>query len=61
VKVGDRVKVASGFTTGTVTQVIWRGAASSGVSYIDRVSVMYDNGMISTHDPRRLEVIDEDA
>ena len=58
-KVGDRVKVTSGFIVGTVTEVIWRGIASSGVSYIDRVSVMYDNGMVSTYDPRQLEVFDD--
>ncbi len=58
-KAGDRVRVTSGFIVGTVTEVFWRGATSSGVSYIDRVSVMYDNGMVSTHDPRHLEVINE--
>jgi hypothetical protein len=61
VKIGDRVSVASGLVSGIITQVLWRGAASSGVSYIDRVSVMHDNGMVSTYDPRQLEVIGGDA
>ena len=58
-KVGDVVRVTSSTMSGTITHVLWRAAASSGVSYIDRVSVMHDNGMVSIYDPRQLEVIDE--
>jgi len=61
VKIGDRVRTRSGFATGTITNVYWRGAAGSGCSYIDSVEVTYPNGMVSTYDPSHLEVIDENA
>jgi hypothetical protein len=61
VKIGDRVRTRSGFVTGTITSVYWKGAAGSGVSYIGSVEVTYPNGMVSVYDPSHLEVIDENA
>jgi hypothetical protein len=60
-KLGDLVRIKSIDLTGRVTRVFWRGAAGSGISYIDKVQVQHPNGMISEHDPDSLEVIDENA
>jgi hypothetical protein len=58
-KVGDMVRVNSNLLIGRVTRVFWRGAAGSGISYIDKVEIQHENGMVSEHDPSSLEVIDE--
>jgi hypothetical protein len=60
-KRGDIVRIGSSGLIGIVHSVFWRGAAGSGMSYIDKVQVQHPNGMISEHDPDSLEVIDENA
>mgnify|MGYP003155602684 FL=1 len=60
-KAGDRAKIkaSTGDQTVTVTRVFWRAAAGSGVSYIDSVEVMYENGMKANVPPKSIEIIKE--
>ena len=60
-KRSDIVRIKSSGLIVIVHSVFWRGAAGSGISYIDKVQVQHPNGMISEHDPDSLEVIDENA
>ena len=58
-KVGDKVKVkgSSDDHLAIVTRVDWRGAAGSGVSYVQSVEIAYENGMRTTVQPSSIEII----
>jgi len=61
-KVGDKARISSsiGDQIVTIVRVFWRGAAGSGVSYIDSVEIMHENGMKMNVSPSSIEAIKED-
>jgi hypothetical protein len=48
---GMRVKVIKGEYVGIITDVSERGVAGSDVTYISKVEITYDNGLVYKCDP----------
>ena len=56
IKVGDRVRTHNGFE-GTVKNIQYHGACGSTCSYISRVEILLDNGMIFESLPETLKIL----
>ena len=56
IKVGDRVRTLNGFE-GTVKNIQYHAACGSTCSYISRVEILLENGMILESLPETVEVL----